>query len=386
LSFLSACASNMQTSDSGNSGTKEYFSESEYGVKASPRVALADRSRLDRSSGRDHVGKPYKVKDKWYYPKEDADYDKRGLASWYGSAFNGRLTANGEVYNMNYLTAAHPTMPLPSYARVTNLENGSSVIVRVNDRGPFEKNRVIDLSKRAADMLGYKDDGVAKVRVQYVGRAPLGVNDESYLMASYEPGPGQQPIPGGEPNVMVAMAGTSVDRKEIPVPFPSGGQSAYGATPVSLGSVDEKDPVLPEIGPVLPDRPSLDIAFNDGKPSILLLGYADKRVRTAAAAFSKIVDDQDHALTPDLIKASWERSTYANTGNTIFVGTFMSSAQAAEVAGNLGGIGDVSIEREQGANSAVYTVSLNGIAGNNLNSALRAAWDAGALDAFIVHD
>ncbi len=386
MSFLSACASNMQTSDSGNSGTKEYFSESEYGVKASPRVALADRSRLDRSSGRDHVGKPYKVKDKWYYPKEDADYDKRGLASWYGSAFNGRLTANGEVYNMNYLTAAHPTMPLPSYARVTNLENGSSVIVRVNDRGPFEKNRVIDLSKRAADMLGYKDDGVAKVRVQYVGRAPLGVNDESYLMASYEPGPGQQPIPGGEPNVMVAMAGTSVDRKEIPVPFPSGGQSAYGATPVSLGSVDEKDPVLPEIGPVLPDRPSLDIAFNDGKPSILLLGYADKRVRTAAAAFSKIVDDQDHALTPDLIKASWERSTYANTGNTIFVGTFMSSAQAAEVAGNLGGIGDVLIEREQGANSAVYTVSLNGIAGNNLNSALRAAWDAGALDAFIVHD
>jgi rare lipoprotein A (peptidoglycan hydrolase) len=88
-------------------------------------------------------------------PKEDKRYAKVGLASWYGDAFHGRLTANGEVYDMTHLTAAHPTMPLPSYARVTNLKNGSSVIVRVNDRGPYHEGRIIDVSERAAQMLDY---------------------------------------------------------------------------------------------------------------------------------------------------------------------------------------------------------------------------------------
>ena len=99
------------------------------------------------------MGDPYQVAGRWYYPKLDPNYSRVGRASWYGAAFHGRLTANGEVYDMNALTAASPTMPLPSYARVTNLDNGSSVIVRVNDRGPFAKGRVIDLSARAAKML-----------------------------------------------------------------------------------------------------------------------------------------------------------------------------------------------------------------------------------------
>ena len=116
-----------------------------------------------------------------YYPKEDKNYSKVGLASWYGDAFHGRLTANGEIYDMTHLTAAHPTMPLPSYARVTNLENGSSVIVRVNDRGPYSHNRLIDLSKRAADILDYTRTGTAKVKVEYVGRAPLDGQDDQYL-------------------------------------------------------------------------------------------------------------------------------------------------------------------------------------------------------------
>ena len=123
--------------------SKEYFSEAEYGVKASPRVTNM-QSNLPRGGGRDQLGKPYKVRGKMYYPKEDKNYKKVGAASWYGDAFHGRLTANGEIYDMTHLTAAHPTMPLPSYARVTNIENGSSVIVRVNDRGPYSHNRLID--------------------------------------------------------------------------------------------------------------------------------------------------------------------------------------------------------------------------------------------------
>lgn len=122
--------------------SKEYFAESEYGVKASPRV-ISRNGRIQRGGGRDQLGKPYQVRGKWYYPKEDKRYAKVGLASWYGDAFHGRLTANGEVYDMTHLTAAHPTMPLPSYARVTNLKTGSSVIVRVNDRGPYHEGRIM---------------------------------------------------------------------------------------------------------------------------------------------------------------------------------------------------------------------------------------------------
>lgn len=167
-------------------GTTEYFAESEYGVKASPRV-VSSESGMTRGGGRYQVGKPYQIKGRWYRPKEDPNYVAEGKASWYGEAFHGRLTANGEVYDMAHLTAAHPTMPLPSYARVTNLENGNSVIVRVNDRGPFVRDRVIDLSKRAAELLEYRHMGVADVRVEYISPAPLHGNDDQYLLASYRP-------------------------------------------------------------------------------------------------------------------------------------------------------------------------------------------------------
>ena len=174
--FLAACGAPQSKGmvNTKDKRSKEYFAESEYGVKASPRVTTK-RSNLQRGGGRDQVGRPYKVKGKWYYPKEQPGYKKTGKASWYGDAFHGRLTANGEIYDMTHLTAAHPTMPLPSYARVTNLKNGSSVMVRVNDRGPYAHGRVIDLSKRAAEMLDYTHSGIADVRVEYVSRAPPGL-------------------------------------------------------------------------------------------------------------------------------------------------------------------------------------------------------------------
>jgi rare lipoprotein A len=114
------------------------------------------------------VGKPYKVANTWYYPKEDPTYDRTGMASWYGPGFHGKRTANGEIYDMNDLTAAHTTLPMPSYVRVTNLENGRSMVLRVNDRGPFAKNRIIDVSRRAAQLLGFERQGTARVRVQAV--------------------------------------------------------------------------------------------------------------------------------------------------------------------------------------------------------------------------
>ena len=116
------------------------------------------------------VGNPYKVAGRWYYPKENYNYKEEGMASWYGEDFNGKRTANGERYNMNTLTAAHRTLPLPSIVKVTNLQNGRSVVLRVNDRGPYVKDRIIDLSKRGAQLLGYMGQGTTRVRVEIMAK------------------------------------------------------------------------------------------------------------------------------------------------------------------------------------------------------------------------
>jgi rare lipoprotein A len=137
---------------------------------------------IPRGGGRYHVGKPYQVAGVWFKPKADPDYDRTGQASWYGEAFHARKTSNGEYFNMNDLTAAHATLPIPSYAKVTNLENGRQVIVRINDRGPFVGTRIIDLSKRSAAALDYQHKGKTEVRVQWIGPAPL--DDQGHHLAN----------------------------------------------------------------------------------------------------------------------------------------------------------------------------------------------------------
>jgi len=112
------------------------------------------------------VGVPYQIKGVWYYPKEDFKYNRTGIASWYGHPFHGRTSASGERYNMEAMTAAHKTLPMPSLVEVTNLENGRRAILRVNDRGPFVSGRIIDVSRAAARKLGFKGNGIAKVRVR----------------------------------------------------------------------------------------------------------------------------------------------------------------------------------------------------------------------------
>ncbi|TJW77880.1 MAG: septal ring lytic transglycosylase RlpA family protein, partial [Mesorhizobium sp.] len=290
--LLAACTSTPQPKSMVDKRprSKEYFAESEYGVKASPRVAF-----MRRGGGRDQLGKPYQVRGKWYYPKEDKKYAKVGLASWYGDAFHGRLTANGEVYDTAQLTAAHPTMPLPSYARVTNLDTGTSIIVRVNDRGPYHEGRIIDVSERAAQMLDYGKVGTAKVKVEYVGRAPLDCNDDQYLMASYRPG-NRRPDPsdGLPTGVMVAMNGPSpsvqTDAPPPAVPFPgqltnSGG--AFAAQPglseqpaaqpaMSAQAPGPSDVVLPDFGPIVPERPEYRLPPNSPF-AMASLSYADER-------------------------------------------------------------------------------------------------------------
>ncbi len=133
------------------------------------------------------VGNPYEVSGSWYYPREDYSYDETGIASWYGQEFHGERTANGEIFNKDELTAAHRTLPMPSLARVTNLDNGRSIVVRINDRGPFANGRIIDVSQRAAELLGFEQSGTAKVRVQVLADESKAIADAMRRYGSASP-------------------------------------------------------------------------------------------------------------------------------------------------------------------------------------------------------
>ncbi|MBI3436712.1 MAG: septal ring lytic transglycosylase RlpA family protein [Proteobacteria bacterium] len=190
-----------------------------YGVSASPRVVEPGQP-VPKGGGTYRVGKPYAVGGKMYFPDDGTGYRVEGIASWYGGEFHGRLTANGEVFDMHSLSAAHPTLPMPSYVRVTNLANRRSLIVRVNDRGPFHNDRVIDLSTRAAHLLAFHGNGVARVRVEYVGRAPLEGSDDRQLLATLrqgQPAPAPFAVASTRPFAPgLALAGPL--RGEVPVP------------------------------------------------------------------------------------------------------------------------------------------------------------------------
>ncbi|TCK28408.1 rare lipoprotein A [Ancylobacter aquaticus] len=219
-----------------------------YGVSASPRVVAAGQP-VPKGGGTYRVGKPYVVAGKTYVPTEPTKkYRTEGLASWYGDDFHGRLTANGEVFDMHSIAAAHPTLPMPSYVRVTNLSNNRSMVVRVNDRGPFHGNRVIDVSHRAADMLGFKSNGTARVRVDYIGKAPLEGSDDIQLASTLR----MNGKPAEAPAVMVASAGSLRGLTAANVPLPP-------SRPFDLGGPGDgqqvaqaaySEPVAVQIAPV----------------------------------------------------------------------------------------------------------------------------------------
>ncbi|MEX2008650.1 MAG: septal ring lytic transglycosylase RlpA family protein [Dongiaceae bacterium] len=140
------------------------------------RTKLVTRSPAE-APGAYKIGQPYTIGGVWYYPAENYEYNETGVASWYGAQFHGKTTANGETYDMNALTAAHKTLPMPSLVRVTNLENGRAVVLRVNDRGPFAQGRIIDVSRRGAQLLGFEIQGTARVRVDIMA-------DESRILAA----------------------------------------------------------------------------------------------------------------------------------------------------------------------------------------------------------
>src|SRR5262249_23208216 len=165
------------------------------------------------------VGNAYQVDGVWYYPAVDYNYDQTGIASWYGPGFVGQQTANGETYDQNALTGAHKTLPMPTLVRVTNLENGRQIQIRINDRGPFVNNRIIDLSRRSAQLLGVDGPGTAKVRVQVMAQ------ESRQLAAALGGGEGALPPPAAAPPPKAragALAGSKVPPPPKPPASPAG--------------------------------------------------------------------------------------------------------------------------------------------------------------------
>lgn len=323
---LSACGSATNTAKSPHVNHKTKFTSKEFGVTASKRVTTA--KRVKKGGGSFKIGKPYKVRGKWYHPKEEPNYDKKGYASWYGPNFHGRKTANGEIYDQYHLSGAHPTFPLPSYARVTNLKNGHSVIIRVNDRGPYAHGRIIDVSSKAADLLDFKREGTAKVRVQYVGKARMDGRDMPYLTASYQRNGKRSPVePSGGGIASGVMLALNAPKKAVTSVF-GGGTQVASLEPMNrrpTGNVTEQPSgravkggrvtvisggsTLPDIGPIPQQRPSFvnNLATGPAQSPTELASYVQQRIeQRAASPFAKILS-RPKRLTETMIAASWKK-------------------------------------------------------------------------------
>jgi len=253
-----------------------------YGVMASAR-AVEPGEPVPKGGGAYRVGSPYVVAGKTYVPQEDPHYSAVGYASWYGDDFHGRYTANGEIFDMNAITAAHPTLPLPCYVRVTDLENHRSIVVRVNDRGPYVGNRVIDLSVRTARLLGFYGKGLAKVEVEYVGRAPLAGSDDRKLEATLREG---VPLSG------VRIASTSPFVPEMfgsrPLRQVATGIPTPPDRPYTLGEGAHEVPAVTQSEPkmAVADAP-LTAVNSAGEPQISpVSAYAPARYDGSAAVMS----------------------------------------------------------------------------------------------------
>ncbi len=286
------------------------FPSSKYGP-ASQRV-VAEGEEVPKGGGRQLIGKTYSVAGKRYTPYDKpVGYTAVGTASWYGEAFHGRRTANGEVYDRHGISAAHPTMPLPAYARVTNTLNNRSIIVRVNDRGPYHGGRVMDVSQKTAEALAFRHLGTARIKLEYLGQASLGGSDDKLLLATLRTDGQPAAIPGTSARTMVASSSSvapgrsqSADLDEAPAPaeLPASAQPAAqtyvtASTPArayapqgystasaeSVRTISPSNPVAASLvstapaagvpvrgAPMPPSRPfDLDTIANAGKPVLV---------------------------------------------------------------------------------------------------------------------
>lgn len=286
---------------------------------------------VPKGGGRYMVGEPYDIAGVRYTPREDPKYDRTGQASWYGELFHGRYTANGEIYDMDRLSAAHPTLPLPVYAQVTNLQNGRTIVVRVNDRGPFKKDRIIDLSRRSAEILGFRRSGTAHVRVRYLRRAPLNGDDSyerQFLAASgyqrYAAGP--QAVPPSMDPLTVA----SLPARGGPPPLPDRATKARTA----LAALPQPAP-SPTPAPAPVPRP---IAV------------------TTTAARAELQGSQETTGSTGMVTQPAPYLVAPGGGPAIQAGSFRNKENAERARVVLSGIGPVNVDEVSVAGDTYYRV------------------------------
>ena len=300
------------------------------------------------------TGQPYQVRGVWYTPREQPNYDEIGIASWYGEAFHNRYTADGEVFDMNMPSAAHTTLPLPSLVEVTNLANGKTLVVRVNDRGPFVDGRIIDLSKEAAAELGFVTAGVTKVRVRYVGKAidPGGMSARQEIASAKKPA---APAPATRP---IELANLGAPKAPIPysqlaqtppapaVSAPIAGPAPVPTTRASYSSI-EAFTKAPAAAPA-PTLPEVDALLGAGAPA---------------------------PTVPAAIRASYD----------LQAGTFATEDAARRFASGLTGGGLPEVQVMHDGAGITYQVVVHGLAGPTEAAAARSeAIALGASRALIV--
>jgi len=285
------------------------------------RQASKDPRVLGQPNPHVKLGKPYQVKGVWYVPKAEPNYDRLGFASWYGPGFHGRLTANGEVFDEDRLTAAHPTLPLPSIVEVTNPANGKRLTLRVNDRGPFANDRILDLSKEAARRLGTEKAGVATVRVRYIGPARIedaitrvGQRERGQSLAAAMPRqPSLKPVTPpslpDEADIILADLDPSILDAEpqfvrLPPPEPApGGQASASGFFVQVGAFSSADNAATAVGRLPANRPvALHSRQRAGQPLTLVrMGpFLSQSGADAALAEAKALGFSDAHLVEEV--------------------------------------------------------------------------------------
>ncbi|MBV9568891.1 MAG: septal ring lytic transglycosylase RlpA family protein [Hyphomicrobiales bacterium] len=262
------------------------------GVRASPRL-YAEGEEIPKGGGKRLVGPSYTIAGQTYVPQDVKRYSVVGLASWYGTAFHGRLTANGEVFDRYSISAAHKTLPIPSYARVTNIRNGRSIIVRINDRGPYHSNRVMDVSERVADVLDFKNLGTTQIRLDYLRPASLGGSDDRKLLATLRTD-GSGAVLDGPGSVPVAVA--SADLPETRASGPGAPIAAIAsAVTAAAAPITESTTVVAYSAPASRSNLFAAASYPDSSD-------ASGQGKTIDAVVAQASDDNDEAQTTTLVR------------------------------------------------------------------------------------
>lgn len=286
-------------------------------------VKSIQRAGESGSRGLYKVGDPYQINGVWYYPAENYQYNETGIASFYGGErsgidFHGRRTANGEVYDMSSLTAAHQTLPMPSLVRVTNLDNGRQMVLRVNDRGPFVAGRIIDVSRRSAQLLGFEQRGTARVQVEVLA-------DESRQLKAELTG---RAPPSGETVAAAPRTGVSSDA----LPPPSGSRVATAGAP------------LPPPSQTLPAPPPASGGRAAAPPP-------PAPITTASAQVAALPPEAQARAVPTLVQTPVRPTTL-----WIQAGAFTSYENAAKLGARLQTYGTTQITQVQSGTQQLYRV------------------------------